>query len=51
MTAFRYDGTRYDTGRPLGYLVANIAVALERESLGPALRRRLMELDGMRAGE
>jgi UTP--glucose-1-phosphate uridylyltransferase len=48
VTAFSYRGVRYDTGRALGYLVANVAVALERESLGPSLRQRLMELDGMR---
>jgi UTP--glucose-1-phosphate uridylyltransferase len=48
VTAFQYEGVRYDTGRPLGYLVANVAVALERESLGPALRGRLSELDGMK---
>jgi UTP--glucose-1-phosphate uridylyltransferase len=49
VTAFQYEGTRYDTGRPLGYLVANIAIALQRESLGPALRQRLLDLPGMRA--
>ncbi|MEX0784493.1 MAG: UTP--glucose-1-phosphate uridylyltransferase [Dehalococcoidia bacterium] len=48
VTAFSYEGVRYDTGRPLGYLVANVAVALGRESLGPALRRRLAEIDATR---
>jgi UTP--glucose-1-phosphate uridylyltransferase len=42
--AFRYQGIRHDTGRPLGYLVANIAVALNREDLGDALRQRLTQL-------
>jgi UTP--glucose-1-phosphate uridylyltransferase len=44
VTAFCYEGLRYDTGRPLGYLGANIALALKQETLGPALRQRLVEL-------
>ncbi len=48
VTAFCYEGVRHDTGRPLGYLVANVALALEDETLGPALRRRLAELDAGR---
>ncbi|MBK6664014.1 MAG: hypothetical protein IPG47_15110 [Thermoflexaceae bacterium] len=36
-----YEGTRHDTGRPLGYLVANVAVALAREDLAGSLRERL----------
>jgi UTP--glucose-1-phosphate uridylyltransferase len=48
VTAFRYEGVRHDTGRPLGYLVANVAVALEREHLGPALHHRLSALLGER---
>lgn len=48
VTAFSYQGTRYDTGRPLGYLTATVAVALQRPRLGPALRRRLAELSATR---
>lgn len=48
VTAFSYEGVRHDTGRPLGYLAANVAVALQSETLGPALRRRLAELDALR---
>jgi UTP--glucose-1-phosphate uridylyltransferase len=44
--AFRYEGTRYDTGRPLGYLLANVGLALARSDLGPALRARLCEMIG-----
>ena len=32
-SAFRYEGTRYDTGRPLGLISANIAAALARPEL------------------
>ena len=39
-----YEGTRHDTGRPLGYLVANVAVALAREDLAGSLRERLRSL-------
>ena len=46
--AYRYEGTRYDTGRPLGYVLANVAVALSREGLGDALRSRLLNLETMR---
>ena len=49
VTAFCYEGVRHDTGRPLGYLGANIALALQQEALGPALRRRLAELGAGRA--
>jgi UTP--glucose-1-phosphate uridylyltransferase len=48
VTAFCYEGTRHDTGRPLGYLGANVALALGHETLGPALRRRLHELNAMK---
>ncbi len=46
--AFRYEGVRHDTGRPLGYVMANVAVALERDGLGTALRDRLANLGAMR---
>jgi UTP--glucose-1-phosphate uridylyltransferase len=39
-----YEGTRHDTGRPLGYLVANVAVSLAREDLAGPLRDRLRPL-------
>jgi UTP--glucose-1-phosphate uridylyltransferase len=37
----RYQGRTYDTGNKLGFLMANVAYALEREDLGPALRAEL----------
>ncbi|HEX6031394.1 MAG TPA: UTP--glucose-1-phosphate uridylyltransferase [Tepidiformaceae bacterium] len=48
VTAFTYEGTRFDTGRPVGYLTANIAVALGRQDIAPALRQRLAALDAQR---
>lgn len=37
----RYEGKTYDTGNKLGFLMANVAYALEREDLGPAFRAEL----------
>jgi UTP--glucose-1-phosphate uridylyltransferase len=37
----RYEGRTYDTGNKLGFLMANVAYALEREDLGPAFRAEL----------
>lgn len=42
--ALRFEGRRYDTGRPLGYIVANVAAAMRRSELAPALRDRLAPL-------
>ncbi|MEN3931154.1 UTP--glucose-1-phosphate uridylyltransferase [Microvirga sp. W0021] len=39
-----YDGITYDTGSKLGYLLANIAYGLEREDIGPDLRKDLQAL-------
>ncbi len=44
VSAFTYEGKRYDTGRPLGLLVANLAVALGRPGLGEALRAQIEAL-------
>jgi UTP--glucose-1-phosphate uridylyltransferase len=38
------DEPRYDTGDKLGYLQANVAFALRRDDIGPALRDWLVEL-------
>ena len=43
--ACRMAGQRYDTGRPLGLLQASVELALEREDIGPELRRYLRDLD------
>jgi len=39
--AVRFDGTIYDCGSKLGFLAANVAYALDREDLAPALRAEL----------
>lgn len=44
VSAYRFEGTRYDTGRPLGYIVANVAAALRREDLAVPLSERLKSL-------
>lgn len=38
-----FRGRRYDTGDRLGYIQANVQLAVEREDLGPALREWLKE--------
>lgn len=42
--AFTYDGDRYDTGRPAGYLAANVAAALRRDDLRDDVLERLRPL-------
>jgi UTP--glucose-1-phosphate uridylyltransferase len=42
--AVRFDGDIYDTGSKLGFLAANIAYALDRPDLGPALRAEAARL-------
>jgi len=45
MFACRFQGRRYDTGRPLGLLKASVAIALDRPDIGPDLRAFLRGLD------
>jgi UTP--glucose-1-phosphate uridylyltransferase len=40
----KYRGSTYDTGSKIGFLMANVAYALEREDLGPAFRQELEAL-------
>jgi UTP--glucose-1-phosphate uridylyltransferase len=42
--ALRFDGAIYDCGSKLGFLIANIAYALARSDLAPALRAELKKL-------
>jgi UTP--glucose-1-phosphate uridylyltransferase len=42
----RFDGTTYDCGAKLGFLTANVAFALAREDIAPALRAELKKLLG-----
>jgi UTP--glucose-1-phosphate uridylyltransferase len=43
-----FEGATYDTGSKIGFLMANVAYALEREDLGPAFREELEGLLGRR---
>ena len=36
--AYRFDGERYDCGGAAGFVIANLAMALQREDVGPAVR-------------
>lgn len=42
--AFELEGVRHDTGTPLGWLKANVALALKRDDLGPELREYFKKL-------
>jgi UTP--glucose-1-phosphate uridylyltransferase len=42
--ACRYEGERFDVGRPLGFLKASLSMALARPDLGPELRSYLRDL-------
>ena len=42
--ACEFEGVRYDTGNPLGWLEATIAYALKHPDLGPELRKYLRQL-------
>lgn len=42
--AYRFEGQRFDTGRPLGLLEASIEIALRRPDIGPGLREFLRTL-------
>jgi UTP--glucose-1-phosphate uridylyltransferase len=39
--ACRFEGERYDCGSAAGFVIANLAVALQREDVGPAVREFL----------
>jgi UTP--glucose-1-phosphate uridylyltransferase len=36
--AFLFDGERYDCGSAAGFVIANVAVAMQRDDVGDALR-------------
>ncbi len=42
--AYEFAGVRYDTGTPLGWLKANIALALKRPDISPGLKEYLEKL-------
>ena len=39
--AYRFDGQRYDCGSAAGFVIANVAVAMQRDDVGPAVRQVL----------
>jgi UTP--glucose-1-phosphate uridylyltransferase len=39
--AYRFEGERYDCGSAAGFVIANIAMALQRSDVGPAVREFL----------
>jgi len=41
--AYRFEGQRYDCGSAAGFVIANIAMSLEREDVAPAIREFLSE--------
>jgi UTP--glucose-1-phosphate uridylyltransferase len=45
MYALRFEGRRYDTGRPLSLLTASVALGLLREDVAPGLKDFLRGLD------
>lgn len=46
MLAYKFKGRRYDAGDKLGYLIANIELALDREDLSPGLIKYIKTLAG-----
>ncbi|MFL6721257.1 MAG: UTP--glucose-1-phosphate uridylyltransferase [Sphingomonas sp.] len=42
--AFRFDGERYDCGSAAGFVIANLAVALERGDVGPPVKEFISSL-------
>jgi UTP--glucose-1-phosphate uridylyltransferase len=45
MFACRFQGRRFDTGRPLGLIKASVELGLQRSDIGPELRDFLRSLD------
>jgi len=45
MYAYEFEGERFDTGRPLGLLMASLTLALGRPDMGPDLRTFLRSLE------
>jgi len=41
---FRFDGDRHDCGEKVGFVIANIALSLRREDIGPAVRAYIADL-------
>jgi UTP--glucose-1-phosphate uridylyltransferase len=46
LNAYRFDGERYDCGSAAGFVSANLAMALQREDVGPQVQDHLSSLRG-----
>ena len=44
VSAYTFDGTRYDTGRPLGFITANVGAAMARDDMREPLSAALRPL-------
>jgi UTP--glucose-1-phosphate uridylyltransferase len=42
--AYRFDGERYDCGSAVGFVIANLAVAMQRDDVSPAVRQFMTTL-------
>jgi UTP--glucose-1-phosphate uridylyltransferase len=45
----KYEGTTYDCGDKLGFLMANVVYGLDRKDLGPAFREAIAKVMGGKA--
>jgi UTP--glucose-1-phosphate uridylyltransferase len=39
-----FDGDRHDCGEKVGFIIANLAIGLQREDVAPALRAYIADL-------
>src|SRR5689334_5872972 len=44
--AYRFEGERYDCGSAAGFVIANLAMALDRDDVGPTVREYVSSLRG-----
>ena len=44
--AYRFEGDRYDCGSAAGFVIANLAMALDRSDVGPAVEEFILSLRG-----
>jgi UTP--glucose-1-phosphate uridylyltransferase len=42
--AYRFEGERYDCGSAAGFVIANLAMALDRSDVGPAIEEFILSL-------
>jgi UTP--glucose-1-phosphate uridylyltransferase len=44
--AYRFEGERFDCGSAAGFVIANLAMALDRSDVGPAVEEFILSLRG-----